>query len=102
MYAIDRCGILWATNILSPLGSILVLRRLCMRWHRKDMWKACIAIAGILLLLVLMIWIPASEAGAYEGAPGVAATVTDQTTPTVDATVSALNKEKLAQEVQQL
>ena len=38
--------------------------------------------------------------GAYELTPVLATPV--QETPTVDATVTALNKEKLAQEVQQL
>jgi len=40
--------------------------------------------------------------GAYEVTPGLATPVTVQATPTIDATVTALNKEKLAQEVQQL
>src|SRR6266480_7764639 len=58
----------------------------------------------MLLLLVLMVWVPVSAAGAYEEVSGLAAPVTGtvQATPTVDATVAALNKEKLAQEVQQL
>src|SRR5690242_6634080 len=75
-----------------------------MRWLKRDRWKAGIAIAGVLLLLVLMVWVPVSTAGAYEGASGLATPVTGtvQVTPTEDATVSALNKEKLAQEVQQL
>ncbi len=75
-----------------------------MRWFKKDLWKAAIAIAGILLLLVLMMWIPVSAAGAREGASGFTAsvTITLQATPTEDTTVTALNKEKLAQEVQQL
>ncbi len=37
-----------------------------MRWFKKDLWKAAIAIAGILLLLVLMMWIPVSAAVARE------------------------------------
>lgn len=74
-----------------------------MRWFKKDLWKAAIAIAGIPLLLVLTMWIPLS-AGAREGASGLTAPVTIplQATPTEDATVTALNKEKLVQEVQQL
>jgi uncharacterized protein YjbI with pentapeptide repeats len=73
-----------------------------MRWLKRNRWKAGIALAG-LLLLVLMVWIPAS-AGAYGGASGLATPVTGtaQATATEDATVTALNKEKLAQEVQQL
>src|SRR2546421_1055138 len=73
-----------------------------MRWLKRDMWKA--GIAGMVLLLVLTVWIPVSAAGAYEGASGLAGPGTDtvQATPTQDATVTVLNKEKLAQEVQQL
>jgi Pentapeptide repeats (8 copies) len=75
-----------------------------MRWLKKDIWKAGIAFAGILLFLVLMMWMPVSAADAYEETSGLATpgTVTTQSTPTEDATVTALNKEKLAQEVQQL
>jgi hypothetical protein len=73
-----------------------------MHWLKRDKWKTGIAIAGMLLLLVLMVWVPVSAAGAYEGASGLTTPVTVQATPTEDATVTALNKEKLAQEVQQL
>jgi uncharacterized protein YjbI with pentapeptide repeats len=73
-----------------------------MRGLKRDLWKAGIAIVGMLLLLVLMAWIPVAAASAEVRASGVAAIVTVQATPTEDATVTALNKEKLAQEVQQL
>lgn len=75
-----------------------------MRWLKRELWKASIALAGMLLLLVLMVWVPVSAVGAYEGVSGLATSVTGtvQATPTIDATVAALNKEKLAQEVQQL
>src|SRR5437870_10252721 len=73
-----------------------------MRWLTRDLWKAGIAMAGILLLLVLTVWLRVSAAGAHERAPELAKRVTVQATPTVDATVTTLNKEKLAQEVQQL
>jgi len=68
------------------------------------MWKAGIAFAGLLLLFVLMVWVPASSVGAYQEVLGPATPLagTVQATPTEDATVTALNKEKLAQEVQQL
>jgi uncharacterized protein YjbI with pentapeptide repeats len=77
---------------------------LFMRWLKRDIWKTGLALAGMLLLLVLRVWVPVSVAGAYEGTSGLATPVTGtvQATPTVDATVTALNKEKLEQEVQQL
>jgi Pentapeptide repeats (8 copies) len=73
-----------------------------MCWLKRDIWKAGIAIAGM-LLLVLMVWVPVSAAGAYEGASELATPITGpvQATPTEDATVTALNKEKLAQDVAQ-
>lgn len=75
-----------------------------MRWHKRDIWKVSIVVAGMLLLLVLMIWVPMSAADAHERASGLATpgTGTVQATPTLDATITALNKEKLAQEIQQL
>jgi hypothetical protein len=74
-----------------------------MRWLKREMWKAGITFAVMLLLVVVMAWVPVS-AGAYEGASELATpgTGTAQATPTEDATVNALNKEKLIQEVQQL
>src|SRR6266699_1961478 len=81
-----------------------VVAALLMHGLKREMWKAGIAVAGILLLLLLMVWVPVSKAGAYEKAFGFArpGTGTVQATPTEDTTVTALNKEKLAQEVQQL
>lgn len=80
------------------------MKALLMHWGKRHRWKASIALAGILLILVLMAWVPVSAAGAYEGASGLATSVTGtmQSTPTEDATVTELNKEKLAEEVQQL
>jgi Pentapeptide repeats (8 copies) len=77
---------------------------LLMCWLKRDMWKAGIAIAGMVLLLLLMTRVSLSAASAHEGTSELATpgTVTAQATPTVDATVTTLNKEKLAQEVQQL
>ncbi len=77
---------------------------LLMCWLKRDMWKAGIAIAGMVLLLLLMTWVSLSAVSAHEGTSELATpgTVTAQATPTVDATVTTLNKEKLAQEVQQL
>jgi hypothetical protein len=74
-----------------------------MRWLKRDLWKAGIAIAGMLLLLVLMMWIPISAADAHAGTLGLATpgTGTVQATPPEDATVTALNNEKLLQDVDQ-
>ena len=89
---------------LSGMFDHCTVEVLRMRWLKRDLWKAGIAIAGMLLLLVLMVWVPVSAAGLHEMKSGLAApvTVTMQTTSTGDATVTALDKEKLAQEVQQL
>ncbi len=75
-----------------------------MRWLKRKLWNLGIAIAGMLLLLVLMVWVPVSVAGADERTSRLATPVTGpvQATPTEDATVTTLNKQKLAQEVQQL
>jgi hypothetical protein len=75
-----------------------------MHWLKREIWKDSIVIAGILLFLILTLWIHFSAAHADERALGLVApaTLTVQMTPTEDATVTALNKEKLAQEVQQL
>jgi len=74
-----------------------------MRWLKRDMWKAGIALAGLLLFLILMVLVPMS-ASAYEGASKVAIARLVQATSTVDvtATITALNEEKLRQEIQQL
>src|SRR6266516_3495009 len=74
-----------------------------MRWLKIDMCKAGIALVGLLLLIVMMVWIPLS-ASAYEGAWELATSGTVQATPTVDvtATMTSLNEEKLRQEIQQL
>ena len=68
-----------------------------MHWLKRDRWKAGIALAGMLLLLVLLVWVPVSAAGANEGASGLATPVTTtvQATPTEDATTTALQKEQL-------
>jgi hypothetical protein len=62
-----------------------------------------VPLAGLLLLLVLMIWVPMS-ANAYESTSGLTTPGMMQTTPTVDvtATMTALQEEKLRQEIQQL
>ena len=75
-----------------------------MRWLKRKLWKTGIAIAGMLLLLMLMAWISVVAAGAREEASGSTGpvTVTVLATPTEDATVTTLSKEKLDQEVKQL
>ncbi len=80
------------------------LETMPMCWLKRNLWKIGIAIAGMLLLLVLIAWLPVSAAGAREMTSGLATpiTATVQATPTVDATVAALNKEKLAEEIKQL
>ena len=74
-----------------------------MSWLKRDRWKAGFGLAGMLLLLVLMVWVPVSGVGAYEGTSGLATPIVEmvQATPTEDATVTALNKERLAQDVSQ-
>ncbi len=74
-----------------------------MHWLKRDMRKVGIVLAGLLLLLVLMVWVPVSVS-AYEGTSGFATPTigTVQAAPTVDLTVTALAKEQLAQEVNQL
>ena len=42
-----------------------------MRWLKSDRWKAGIAMVGMLLLLVLLVWVPVSAAGVDEGASGL-------------------------------
>jgi uncharacterized protein YjbI with pentapeptide repeats len=71
-----------------------------MHWRKSDLWKAGIIVAGVLLFLVLMTWVPAPAADKHERVSGVAilGTITVQATPTVDATVTVLNKEKLQHE----
>ena len=75
-----------------------------MRWFKRDLWRTVLAIAGMLLLLLLMAWISVVAADAHEEASGSTEplTVTVQATPTEDATMTKLSKDKLAQEVKQL
>jgi len=71
-----------------------------MRWRKRNAWKIGIAITGILLLLLVVEWGSVSVVGANAGALGQTQprAVTIQVTPTEDATVTALNKEKLQHE----
>jgi uncharacterized protein YjbI with pentapeptide repeats len=72
-----------------------------MRWFTKHLRNVGIASVSMLFLLTCLALIPLSAASAHEGTAGVATptTVTVQATPTEDATVTALNKEQLAQQV---
>ncbi len=69
-----------------------------MRWLRRNVWKAGIAIVGMLLLLVFMVWVPVSAASLHEMRSGLVTPVTGtvQATPTMDPTMTALQKEQLA------
>src|SRR5690348_7057902 len=75
-----------------------------MQWFKKDRWKTGIVNVGMLLLLVLMVWVLVSATNVQEEALGLTTrgAVTAQATPTADATMIALNKEKLNQEIQQI
>jgi len=97
-------GIMKDMNALFGMVDHRTVEAMAMRWLKRDLWKAGIVIASMLLLLVLMVWVPASAADTHERISEFAGpvTVTVQTTPTEDATVTALNKEKLEQEIQQL
>src|SRR6266700_1969787 len=77
-----------------------LMEALRMQWFKRGRWIADITFAGMLLFLALTVWVPVSAAGAYEGVSGRASPVigTMQATPTEDATVTELNKEKLQQE----
>jgi hypothetical protein len=41
-----------------------------MRWLRRGRWKAYFAVAGLLPVLVFMVWVPVTV-GAYEGEQSV-------------------------------
>jgi hypothetical protein len=86
---------------LSGMFDHCTLEALLMYWLKKDMLKVSIAIAGILLLMVS---VQVSGVDVHERASGLATpgTVMVQMTPTEDATITTLNKVKLAKEVDQL
>lgn len=75
-----------------------------MRWLKRGLWRTVITIAGLLLLLMFMAWVSIVVAGAHEGESAFTGPVriAELATPTEDATVTTLSKEKLAQEVKQL
>jgi uncharacterized protein YjbI with pentapeptide repeats len=75
-----------------------------MLWPKRGLWKAGIALAGLMLLLVLMVWVPFSAAGTYERASGFAGpgTVTLQTPSAADLTVTAVVQDQLRQQDEML
>jgi uncharacterized protein YjbI with pentapeptide repeats len=81
-----------------------IVEALHMHWLKRNLWKVGIAFAATLLLLMAIAGPPVLAAHTAKEIAGIAGPGTDtvQVTPTEDATVTALNKEKLAQEVQQL
>jgi uncharacterized protein YjbI with pentapeptide repeats len=75
-----------------------------MHWLKRERWYAVFGMAGMLLLLVFLVWVPVSAAGAYEVTPGLATptTGTVQATLTVDPTMTALQEAQLKQQIIQL
>src|SRR6266567_3945978 len=69
-----------------------------MRWLKSDTWRIGIPLAGLLLVLIFMVWVPMS-ASAHGGTSVLTGPRTIQATPTEDATLTALNKEKLQQDI---
>jgi Pentapeptide repeats (8 copies) len=61
-----------------------------MRWLKRDMWKAGIALTGLLIFLAFMVWIPMS-ARAHEKTLGLSTPVTGtvQATPIANPTIAA-------------
>jgi uncharacterized protein YjbI with pentapeptide repeats len=72
-----------------------------MCWLKRGRWKVSIALAGLLLFMLLMVWVPVS-AGAHTGTPRLGTPEIVQSTPTVDLTVTAFAKEQLMLQVKQL
>lgn len=66
-----------------------------MSWLKNDLWKVGIALLGLLCLMV----IPMAVASAKKPSVFVSSLAIVQATPTEDATVAALSKEQLTQQV---
>jgi hypothetical protein len=62
-----------------------------MQWFKRNLWKTGISIASALLLLVVMVWVPVSAVDTHRMTSELATprTVTMQTTPVVDPTITA-------------
>ena len=73
-----------------------------MYWRKRNLWKVGTTVAGLLFLLIFMAWLPVSAAGTHQqsasATPVAGGTATVAASPTEDATVTALNKEKLQHE----
>lgn len=71
---------------------------------KRSLWRRSIIVAYVLLFALIIAYSSARVADAHErvSKPMMSGLVVVQATPTEDATVTALNKEKLVQEVQQL
>jgi hypothetical protein len=72
-----------------------------MSWRICDLWKTGFALIGTLLLMGFMALVPVETSAAPQRTSGRATLRIEaqQATPTEDATVTALTKEQLAQEV---
>jgi pentapeptide repeat protein len=75
-----------------------------MRWRKCGLFQVGIILTSMAFSLLLATWTPVSLAHAQEvtSAAATPSTITVQAMLTEDATVIALNKEKLAQEIKQL
>lgn len=92
-------------NMTGTAGDVrsVIVEALFMHRNRRSLWKMGTVIARVLLLLVFLAVVPVSMANAAEGVSALATpgAVAVQITPTVDATVTALNKEKLFVDIDQ-
>lgn len=90
-------------GIIKEISDHDAVEGLLMRSLKRNLWKCGVAIISMLSLPMLMVWISTSVAHASGGSSGFAQirTVTVQTTPTVDTTVTALQKEQLTQQIAQ-
>lgn len=72
-----------------------------MRWQKCGIFLISIVLTGMVLFLVFAVWTPVSLAHARVVTSGatILSAVTVQATPAEDATVTALNKEQLTQQV---
>ncbi|GHO85599.1 pentapeptide repeat-containing protein [Dictyobacter formicarum] len=75
-----------------------------MHWYKSKQWRISTIIIGVWLLLIFIVCTQGSPVHAQDKKSSFIelGTATVQATPTEDPTVTALNKEKLAQEVKQL